>query len=193
MQEVGNLKDDQQKQQPKFIQYDEFVELVKTYMKKELIMKQSKSLGINYDILSKESVEFLFKIRSSLMHEQANGDFLNENSEDLDDDRLRHEKPVPVQIREIFQSIIHRKNIQLKKKDASAASLQQSQGVEIMDFEQMLDSVRMRLGIPHPSARSQEELKYLMCLDYKYLEMVMLIKLDKIMQDIDYISIDLLR
>lgn len=32
-----------------------------------------------------------------------------------------------------------------------------------------------------------------MCLDYKYLEMVMLIKLDKIMQDIDYISIDLLR
>ena len=32
-----------------------------------------------------------------------------------------------------------------------------------------------------------------MCLDFKYLEMVMLIKLDKIMQDLDYISIDLLR
>lgn len=101
--------------------YDEFVELVKTYMKKELIMKQSKSLGINYDILSKESVEFLFKIRSSLMHEQANGEYLNENSEDLDDDRARHEKPVPVQMREIFGSAIHRKNIQLKKKDASQA------------------------------------------------------------------------
>lgn len=32
-----------------------------------------------------------------------------------------------------------------------------------------------------------------MCLDFKYLEMVMLIKLDKVMQDLDYISIDLLR
>lgn len=32
-----------------------------------------------------------------------------------------------------------------------------------------------------------------MCLDFKYLEMVMLTKLDKIMQDLDYISIDLLR
>lgn len=62
-----------------------------------------------------------------------------------------------------------------------------------MDFEQMLDTVRVRLGIQHPLPRAQEELKYLMCLDYKYLEMVMLIKLDKIMQDIDYISIDLLR
>ena len=61
--------------------------------------------------MSKESVEFLFKIRSSLMHEQANGDYLNENSEDLDDERMRPEKPVPVQIREIFRGIIHRKSI----------------------------------------------------------------------------------
>ena len=44
----------------KFILYDEFIELVKTYMKKELIMQQSKSLGINYDVLGKERVEFLF-------------------------------------------------------------------------------------------------------------------------------------
>jgi len=32
-----------------------------------------------------------------------------------------------------------------------------------------------------------------MCLDFKYLELVMLPKLDKIMHDLDYISIDLLR
>ena len=32
-----------------------------------------------------------------------------------------------------------------------------------------------------------------MCLDFKYLEMVMLPKFDKIMHDLDYISIDLLR
>jgi hypothetical protein len=32
-----------------------------------------------------------------------------------------------------------------------------------------------------------------LCLDYKYLEMVMVIKLDKVMHDLDYISIDLLR
>ena len=48
---------------------EEFIELVKTYMTKELIMQQSKSLGINYDILSKAGVEFLFQIRSSLMHD----------------------------------------------------------------------------------------------------------------------------
>ena len=53
----------------KFILYDEFIELVKTYMKKELIMQQSKSLGINYDVLGKESVEFLFQVRSSLMYD----------------------------------------------------------------------------------------------------------------------------
>jgi hypothetical protein len=52
-------------------------------MKKELIMQQSKSLGINYDILSKESVEFLFQIRSSLMHDNNN---INENSADEDED-----------------------------------------------------------------------------------------------------------
>lgn len=57
----------------------------------------------------------------------------------------------------------------------------------------MLDACNKRLGVQSPTPVSQEELKYLMCLDYKYLEMVMMIKLDKIMQDIDYISIDLLR
>lgn len=57
----------------------------------------------------------------------------------------------------------------------------------------MVDVLAVRLGIPTPGPKSQEELKFLMCLDFKYLEMVMLTKLDKIMQDLDYISIDLLR
>jgi len=65
----------------RYILFDEFIELVKTYMKKELIMKQSVSLGINYGILSKESVEFLFQIRSSLMQDNN----INENSGDEDD------------------------------------------------------------------------------------------------------------
>ena len=51
----------------------------------------------------------------------------------------------------------------------------------------------MRLGIHCPVASAQEELKFLMCLDFKYLEMVKLVKFDKIMHDLDYISIDLLR
>ena len=55
-------------------------------MKKEPIMQQSRSLGINYDILSKESVEFLFRIRSSLMHD--NNYNINENSADEDDDNF---------------------------------------------------------------------------------------------------------
>ena len=62
-----------------------------------------------------------------------------------------------------------------------------------MDFDHMLDILFMRPGIPCPGGKAQEELKYLMCLDFKYLEMVMLIKFDKIMHDLDYISIDLLR
>ena len=36
---VQEDEDAETKEQPKFILYDEFVELVKTYMKKELIMK----------------------------------------------------------------------------------------------------------------------------------------------------------
>ena len=187
----------------KFILYDEFIELVKTYMKKELIMQQSKSLGINYDILGRESVEFLFQVRSSLMYD--NNQNINENSADEDEDeasdpnfavRRRTKKPksVPTHIREIFDRIVQKKSIQLNKKQR-----QQRQGkgpatqVEVMDFDQMIDILNMRLSIPSPSVQSQEELKYLMCLDFKYLEMVMLIKLDKIMQDLDYISIDLLR
>jgi hypothetical protein len=55
-------------------------------MKKEPIMQQSRSLGINYDILSKESVEFLFRIRSSLMHD--NNQNINENSADEDDENF---------------------------------------------------------------------------------------------------------
>jgi hypothetical protein len=39
-----------------------------------------------------------------------------------------------------------------------------------MDFEQMLDILMLRLGIQFPSIKSQEELKYLVCLDFKYLE-----------------------
>ena len=89
----------------RYILFDEFIELVKTYMKKELIMKQSKSLGINYDILSKESVEFLFQIRSSLMHEN-----MNEQSED-EYRQTSKMKSVPAQIREIFQRIITSKSI----------------------------------------------------------------------------------
>jgi len=57
----------------------------------------------------------------------------------------------------------------------------------------MLDTLFMRMGIHCPGNKSQEELKFLLCLDFKYLEMVMLVKFDKIMHDLDYISIDLLR
>lgn len=57
----------------------------------------------------------------------------------------------------------------------------------------MLDILMLRLGIQFPSIKSQEELKYLVCLDFKYLEMVSLNKLDKVLHDLDYISIDLLR
>lgn len=57
----------------------------------------------------------------------------------------------------------------------------------------MLDMLFMRLGIRCPGQQAQEELKFLMCLDFKYLEMVKLVKFDKIMHDLDYISIDLLR
>ena len=67
------------------------------------------------------------------------------------------------------------------------------QAVEVIDFDQMLDTLFMRLGIHCPKASAQEELKFLMCLDFKYLEMVKLVKFDKIMHDLDYISIDLLR
>lgn len=115
---------------------------------------------------------------------------LNENSaddEDVDnDDENRKQKSVPRQIRDIFNQIIQRKSIQLKR-DGKATQ------VEVMDFEQMIDVLGGRLGISSPSPKSSEELKFLMCLDFKYLEMVMLTKLDKIMQDLDYISIDLLR
>jgi hypothetical protein len=82
--------------------------------------------------------------------------------------------------------VIQRKSIQLRR-DGKGTQ------VEVMDFEQMIDVLAVRLGIPTPGSKSQEELKFLMCLDFKYLEMVMLTKLDKIMQDLDYISIDLLR
>ena len=63
------LVQEEDEESAKFILYDEFVELVKTYMKKELILEESKGIGIHYEILSKESVEFLFQIRSQLMHE----------------------------------------------------------------------------------------------------------------------------
>ena len=53
--------------------------------------------------------------------------------------------------------------------------------------------MRANLGVGSPPEHAQEQLKFLMCLDYKYLEVVLLNKLDKIMQDIDYISVDLLR
>ena len=55
-------------------------------MKKELIIQQSKSLGINYDILSKESVEFIFQIRSNLMND--NNQNINEDSADEDEQNI---------------------------------------------------------------------------------------------------------
>lgn len=68
-----------------------------------------------------------------------------------------------------------------------------SSTVELMDFDQMLDTLFTALGVQCPRINSQEELKFLFCLDPKYLELVMLVKFDKVMHDLDYISIDLLR
>lgn len=62
-----------------------------------------------------------------------------------------------------------------------------------MDFEQTLEILLKRMQISFPSTKAQEELKYLFCLDYKYIELIMLVKFDKVMHDLDYISIDLLR
>lgn len=73
--------------------------------------------------------------------------------------------------------------------------MKQGQGntIEVIDFDEMIDVLHKDVKIPLPTNKAQEELKYLMCLDFKYLEMVMLIKFDKVMHDLDYISIDLLR
>ena len=65
--------------------------------------------------------------------------------------------------------------------------------MEVIDFDQMLEALARRLGTPYPDPKATVELKYLMCLDYKYLEMVKLEKFDQVMHDLDYISIDLLR
>lgn len=100
---------------------------MKTYMTKELIMQQSKSLGINYDILSKASVEFLFQIRSSLMHD--NNQNINENSADEEENfgtpgqgggSESKQKSVPVHVREIFSRIIQRKSISMSKGNKKA-------------------------------------------------------------------------
>ena len=152
-------------------------------------MNQSRGLGIYYDILSKQSVEFLFQIRSSLMHDTN----LNENSGDGEEEmynnnQKKQQKSVPYHIREIFGNIVEKKNIQLRNNQKGDNS-----AIEVMDFDNMLDILYMKLGINCPSTKAQEELKYLMCLDFKYLEMVMLVKFDKVMHDLDYISIDLLR
>lgn len=124
------------------------------------------------------------------MHDSQNN--INENSADEEEmvggSSQKKTKSVPSHIREIFSRIIQQKNIQLKNNASKTGSK-----VEVMDFDLMLDILFMRMGIHCPSNKSQEELKYLMCLDFKYLEMVMLVKFDKIMHDLDYISIDLLR
>jgi hypothetical protein len=56
---------------------------------------------------------------------------------------------VPKQIREIFGSIIERKNIQLKNQGKDNNSK-----IEVMDFDMMLDVLYMKLGINCPSAKS---------------------------------------
>jgi hypothetical protein len=122
------------------------------------------------------------------MHDNNN---INENSASEDDyrpstEKKTKQKSVPAHIREIFKSIIEAKSISLAKTKKGST-------VEVMDFSQMLDILFVRLGIHSPGSKSLEELKFLICLDFKYLEMVMLIKFDKIMHDLDYISIDLLR
>lgn len=179
---VQEAEQDEEDEDPdnQFILFDEFIELVKTYMKKELIMVQSKSIGIHYDILSKESVEYLFQIRSTLMNSD-NGD-----SDDEHESPSKQQRAVPNQLRNIFQDVISFKNIQMQKGS-------QHQRIEIMDFDQMMDVLQIKLKIGYPSNKAQEELKYLMSLDLKYLEMIMLVKFDKVMHDLDYISIDLLR
>lgn len=91
----------------KYIVFEEFIELVKTYMKKELIMEQSKDLGIHYEILCKESVEMLFQIRSSLMHET----YLNEHSGDEEDMSPKKQKSVSALIRDLFSRIIMTKTV----------------------------------------------------------------------------------
>ena len=75
-------------------------------------MQQSKSLGINYDILSRGAVDFLFQVRSSLMHDQNQN--INENSADEEENfgtpgrggSEAKQKDVPAHIREIFSRII---------------------------------------------------------------------------------------
>ena len=96
-------------------------------------------------MLGKESVEFLFQLRSSLMYDNQN---INENSADEDElepgdvnfgagGRSKKPKSVPTHVREIFNRIIQNKNIQLN----NARQAQQrgkrpaSTQVEVMDFD----------------------------------------------------------
>ena len=115
---------------------------------------------------------------------------INDNSDDEGhpDASGKKQKPVGAQVREIFKKAIFSKNIVLKRAEGK-----QPQNVEVMEFDGMLDVLFMRLGIQCPSNKSQEELKFLFCIDFKYIELVMLVKFDKVMHDLDYISIDLLR
>ena len=86
---------------------EEFVELVRTCMKKELIMQTSTLLGIHYDILGEESVEFLCLIRGSLGEDEGMG--------------------VAQQLRNLFAPIIQRKTIAMRQRAGGRV-------IEVLDF-----------------------------------------------------------
>ena len=122
-----------------YIIYRDVYTLVRNYLRKEKIMAQSVGLGLDYQVLTKATFDFLLKIKQALTRQ---------------DDRVTDEhkqETVARDFRDAFE-----KQIKHRRMNGDLS-------VPLIEFDDFFDALFMKFKIMCPPKETMEHLKLLLC------------------------------
>ena len=108
---------------PDVVLFDDIKSILKNYSKKERLFKKSLDLGLRYDLINSESLEFIATLKN--LNQQ------NDENQDKD-------------IETIFKNIIELQTVK---------TLNDSKQVATIDFEQLIDFLFMKYQIRCPTQK----------------------------------------
>ncbi|CDW75229.1 UNKNOWN [Stylonychia lemnae] len=149
------------------ILYDEFKALVSNYIKKEKVFQKSLQQGYRYDLINKDILDFFQHIKT------------------LTQDNEEEQRQGKSLTNEILKKVI--KNQTIQNKDGKQLK------VQIVNFDDMLDHLFMAFTIRCPPMKVQFDLRQMLCIDPGLPDIILIKKLEKIIDDLDLNQANLLR
>ena len=169
-----------------YILYRDVYTLVRNYLRKEKIMKVSIRYGLEYQVLTKATFDFLLKFKQVLQGPEESSTMgktggSNDQQQRTSNDQERECK----NFREAFAQQIQKKFVNTDV------------GIDLIEFDDFIATLFMKFKIRSPPKDTQEQLRMLLCVqlgpNVKEPSYFLVKKIERVLYDLDFVYVNLVK